>query len=103
MSGSAPSDRLVEILHQQLGDGAGGKAVLVDLAHRSDLGRGSGEKDLLRLAKLIGHDGALMDLDLAVAGKAHDDPSRDAVEEAIRRRRMKLAVDGEEDIGAGRL
>src|SRR5258707_10934477 len=89
------SDRLVEILHQRLGHVAGGEAVLVDLAHWGDLGGGAGEEDLLCLAEFIGHDRALMDLDLTAAGKAHDSPPGDAVEEAIRLRRMQLPADGE--------
>src|SRR6185437_9684436 len=95
-------DGLVEIAHQRLGDGAWREAEPVDLADRRDLRRGAGEKDLLRLAELVRHDGALDDLDLAALGEADDGPPRDAVEEAIGLRRVQLAVDREEDIGAGR-
>ena len=70
---------------------------------RRHLGRGAGQEALLEVGQLFRHDRALDHLVAALLGELDDRLARDAVEEAIRRRRMDDAVLDEEDVGAGRL
>ena len=52
----------------------GPSEVVVDLAHRHDLGRGAGQEDLVGLVQLAARDVALHDLEAEVGGDLHDRP-----------------------------
>jgi hypothetical protein len=95
------ADQRFVVLQQPLGDRAGGEMKIADLAHRGDLGGGAGEEDFVRALHFLGHDRPLHDLDLVASRDRHDGAAGDAVEEAIRRRRVQFAVEDEEYVGAG--
>jgi len=77
--------------------------LVADLADRGDFGGGSGDEDFLGLADILERDVAFDDVEIAGLGERDDGAARDAVEEAIGRWGVELAVDDEEDVGAGGL
>ena len=60
---------------------AGADRVVVDLAHRDELGRGAGQEDLVGQVELGARDVALDDLEAEVARDLHDRLAVDAVED----------------------
>lgn len=84
---------------QGAGDLAGGEAVVADLPHRRHLGGGAGQEHLARLGEFRRLDGALDHLDAVVPGEADHRPPGDAVEEAIRCRRVDRTVSDQEHVG----
>src|SRR6185369_12349147 len=70
--------------------------------HRRDLDRGSGEEHLLEALELLWPDGTFVDLDPAAARQVHDRAPGNAVEEAVRRRRVDFPIADKQNIGAGR-
>src|SRR6478736_7292738 len=91
------------IVHQVPRDVADGEAIGPDLRHRRDLSCGAGDEAFGEIGHLLGHNGALDHLEPALLGEPDNRAARDAVEEAIGKRRMQHAVLDEEDIGAGGL
>ena len=77
--------------------------MLVDFADRHDLGGGAGEEHFVGVGELFRHDHALDHLMAALTGEVHHRSPGDAVEKAVRRRRVQHAVLRQEDIGAGGL
>jgi site-specific DNA recombinase len=91
---------VVPELHRQLPD------LEVPGARRGDRRhfRGAaGEEELAEAFELLRPDGALDHLDAAAAGEVHHRPAGDAVQEAVRRRRVQGAVAHEEDVRPRRL
>ncbi len=74
--------------------------MLGDLGDGRHLGGRARHEALREARQLVRHDDALDHLDAALAGKADHRLARDAIEEAVGRRRVDLAVLDEEDVGA---
>src|SRR5690606_40122836 len=75
-------------------------AVLADFSDGGNLCSGAAQECFLEAFHLFRHDRALDDLDAATLGKADDRATGDTVEEAIRSRRVNLAVLDEEHVRA---
>src|SRR5262249_56793460 len=87
--------------HELLGDGGRRKLPLRDLRHSRDLGGATSDEALRELGELIEHDAPLDHLDAPLLRKLDDGAAGDAIEEAIRNRRMNLSVPDEEKVCAG--
>src|SRR3954452_21950692 len=83
------------VVHQRAGDRSELVMQIVDRAHRRDLRRRAGHEDLLRVGQLLGADMAFDDIDPALARELDHRAARNAVEEAVRRRRVDLPTDHE--------
>jgi hypothetical protein len=95
------ADQRFVVPQQPLGDRSRGEMEITDLAHRRHLGSGAGQENLVGALHFLGHDRPFHHLDLVAPRDRHDGAAGDAVEEAIRRRRVQFAVEGEEYVGAG--
>jgi hypothetical protein len=89
------------VAQQPFGHRSRGEMEIADLAHRRHLGGGAGQEDLVGALHFLGHDRPLHHLDLVAPRDRHDAAAGDAVEEAIRRRRVQFAVEDEEYVGTG--
>src|SRR3546814_8208186 len=93
----------IVVVHQVAGDLAGRKPVVVDLGHRRHLHGGPRQEHLLRLRKLLRLERPLDHLIAAPPGEVDDGAAGNAVEEAVGRRCVDLAVLHQENVGTSRL
>src|SRR3546814_3609206 len=93
----------VVVIHQVPGDLASREPVLVDFCHRRHLHGGPRQEHLLRLRKLLRLDLPLDHLVAPPPGEVDGGAASNAVEKAVRRRRVDLAVLHQKHVGTGRL
>ncbi len=89
--------------HQLFRDRAWLECPLRDLGHRRDLRRGAGDEALGEAGQLIRHDAPFDHFDAAPLREINHGATCDAIQEAVRRRRVNFALTDDEDIGAGSL
>ena len=98
-----PVDQVVIIARQLARQFADLEVPRAGRLNERHFGGDAGDEHLLEAFQLLRPDRPLDHLDAAAPGQVHHRPAGDAVEEAVGRRRVELAVADEEGVGAGRL